>query len=547
MKDGLFASLGLHQSYCETVANLGFEEPSDIQRAAIPEVLAHKDILGIAQTGTGKTAAFGLPLLQNLVQEAAQRKGELRAKPRHPRALILAPTRELALQIHEELGRLTGVSKMNHACVIGGVGQNPQVKKLRAGVDILVAAPGRLLDLMNQGHINLSETQFLVLDECDRLMDMGFIPDVRRIIKALPMQRQTLLFSATIPTEIAKLSKEILRNPVRIDVTPEEVTVAKIQQKVVHVKTALKRAALEHLLRDESLVRAIVFTRTKHGANKVARHLNASGFVAEVIHGNKSQAARQRALENFKSGNAWILVATDIAARGIDIHAISHVFNYELPHEPESYVHRIGRTARAGAAGVAWALVDASEVGRLKAVQRFTKMTLERVTLDLDLDAATRQLAQVKPEPKETNRGNKKPAAKRGGSRQGTNQKNEAAGKRSNKHRRKQASDNNGESSHTKSRPEGNTQEKRWGKTRGKINGQKEVDGNRPDVSNANRDPYAEQRRNRRRPSNTTHGGTPNPRGGTNNGSRGQGNSAAGSEGGDRPPRRRRRANSSQV
>ena len=219
-----------------------------------------------------------------------------------------------------------------------------------------------------------------------------------------------------MPTEIAKLSKEILRNPVRIDMTPEEVTVAKIQQKVVHVKTAQKRAALEHLLRDESLVRAIVFTRTKHGANKVARQLNASGFVAEVIHGNKSQAARQRALENFKSGDAWILVATDIAARGIDIRAISHVFNYELPHEPESYVHRIGRTARAGAAGVAWALVDASEVGRLKAVQRFTKLTLERVTLDLDLDAATRQLAPVKPEPKETNQGNKSPPAKPPGS-----------------------------------------------------------------------------------------------------------------------------------
>jgi ATP-dependent RNA helicase RhlE len=436
---------------------------------------------------------------------------------------------------------------MNHACVIGGVGQNPQVKKLRAGVDILVAAPGRLLDLMNQGHINLSETQFLVLDECDRLMDMGFIPDVRRIIKALPAQRQTLLFSATMPTEIAKLSKEILRNPVRIDVTPEEVTVAKIQQKVVHVKTAQKRAALEHLLRDESLVRAIVFTRTKHGANKVARQLNASGFVAEVIHGNKSQAARQRALENFKSGNAWILVATDIAARGIDIRAISHVFNYELPHEPESYVHRIGRTARAGAAGVAWALVDASEVGRLKAVQRFTKLTLERVTLDLDLDAATRQLAPVKPEPKETNQGNKRPPAKRPGSRHGANQNNEAAGRRPDKRRRKQASDNKGERAHAKGRPEGNTQEKRLGKTLKKNEGQKEVDGNRPDVSNANRDPYAEQRRNRRRPSNAKHGGNPNPRGGTNNGSRGQGNSAAGIEGGDRPPRRRRRANSSQA
>jgi ATP-dependent RNA helicase RhlE len=543
MTDGPFAALGLHHSYCDTVANMGFEEPSDIQRAAIPEVLAHKDILGIAQTGTGKTAAFGLPLLQNLVQEAAQRQGEMRAKPRHPRALILAPTRELALQIHDELSRLTGKSKMNHACVIGGVNQNPQVKKLRAGVDILVAAPGRLLDLMNQGHIDLSETKFLVLDECDRLMDMGFIPDVRRIIKAMPKERQTLLFSATMPTEIAKLSKEILRKPVRIDVTPEEVTVAKIEQKVVHVKTAQKRAALEHLLRDASLVRAIVFTRTKHGANNVTRQLNSSGFVAEVIHGNKSQAARQRALENFKSGDAWILVATDIAARGIDIRSVSHVFNYELPHEPESYVHRIGRTARAGAGGAAWALVDASEVGRLKAVQRFTKQTMERVTLDVDLDAATRQLAPAKPASKEDTQDSKKPAAKRGGSRQGTHRDGENTGKRPNKRRRKPNADNRLEGFHSKGRPEDKSQPAKEGKTENN----REVDGNRPDVSNANRDPYAEQRRNnKRRPNNGRNGGNPDPQGGANTGSRGsrgQGNTAARIEGGDRPPKRRRRAN----
>jgi ATP-dependent RNA helicase RhlE len=370
-----------------------------------------------------------------------------------------------------------------------------------------------------------------VLDECDRLMDMGFIPDVRRIIKAMPKERQTLLFSATMPTEIAKLSKEILRKPVRIDVTPEEVTVAKIEQKVVHVKTAQKRAALEHLLRDASLVRAIVFTRTKHGANKVARQLNASGFVAEVIHGNKSQAARQRALENFKSGDAWILVATDIAARGIDIRAVSHVFNYELPHEPESYVHRIGRTARAGAGGAAWALVDASEVGRLKAVQRFTKQTLERVTLDVDLDAATQQLAPAKPASTEEDQNSKRPAAKRGGPRQGTNRNSETAGKRPNKRRRKPSSDN---------RSEGKSQEKK--------DSQREVDGNRPDVSNANRDPYAEQRRNnRRRPSNGRNGGNPNPRSGANKGNSGQGKSTAGIEGGDRPPKRRRRANSSNA
>jgi len=499
MTDGAFAALGLHDSYCKTVDDLGFTQPSDIQRAAIPDVLAHKDLLGIAQTGTGKTAAFGLPLLQNLVLEAAERKTEIRAKPRHPRALILAPTRELALQIHSELERLGGQSNMNYVCVIGGVNQNPQVKKLRGGVDILVAAPGRLLDLMNQGHVNLSETQFLVLDECDRLLDMGFIPDVRRIINALPKQRQTLLFSATMPNEIATLAKEILHDPVRIDVTPEEVTVSKIEQKVVHVATQQKRAALEHLLRDKSLVRAIVFTRTKHGANKVARQLNASGFVAEVIHGNKSQAARQRALENFKAGDAWILVATDIAARGIDIREVSHVFNYELPHEPESYVHRIGRTARAGAGGVAWALVDAAEVSRLKAIQRLTKQTLEPVTLDIELPAAT------KPEP----------------DRQGSNTNNrrrddqESNGAKRQRARRRNPSAKTNENSGKPAKVHGNRAVPEVTEAKPEIN------GNRPDVSNANVDPYANQRRSNGKRNYRTSSGTPS---GTN------------------PPRRRKRS-----
>ena len=385
MTNGVFADLGLHDSFCQTVTDLGFTQPSDIQKAAIPDVLAGKDLLGIAQTGTGKTAAFGLPLLQNLINAAAVDTSKMRATPRHPRALILAPTRELAIQIHEELGKLAGVSKMNFACVIGGVNQNPQVKKLRMGVDILVAAPGRLLDLMNQGHVNLSETKFLVLDECDRLLDMGFIPDVRRIVGAMPKQRQTLLFSATMPTEIGRLAKEILHEPVKVDVSPKEVTVAKIDQRAVMVSTPNKRVVLEHLLRDKDLVRAIVFTRTKHGANKVAKQLNGAGFVAEVIHGNKTQAARQRALENFKKGNSWILVATDIAARGIDVSDVSHVFNYELPHEPESYVHRIGRTARAGATGIAWALVDAAEISRLRAVERLTKRKVDVVKLDIEL------------------------------------------------------------------------------------------------------------------------------------------------------------------
>jgi len=506
MSDGAFKTLGLHDSYCETVAALGFTEPSDIQREAIPHILATKDILGIAQTGTGKTAAFGLPLLQNLVTAAARNKAEMRAKPRHPRSLILAPTRELALQIHSELERLGGDSNMNYVCVIGGVNQNPQVKKLRGGVDILVAAPGRLLDLMNQGHVSLSETQFLVLDECDRLLDMGFIPDVRRIISALPTERQTLLFSATMPQEINKLAKEILRDPVRIDVSPEEVIVAKIDQRVIHAATQHKRPVLEHLLRDKSVVRAIVFTRTKHGANKVARQLNASGFVAEVIHGNKTQAARQRALENFKSGDAWVLVATDIAARGIDIREVSHVINYELPHEPESYVHRIGRTARAGAGGVAWALVDAAEISRLKAIQRLTKLNLQPVTLDIELPDIQAEQGQD-----QTERKNRSPNSSRANA-LGNDSRNESGGKRQRSRRRKPASDSGKQVNGNKA--QGNRAE-----TEEKVE-KPEVNGNRPGVSNANVDPFAGQRH-----------------------SNGRRKYAAvkGVEGGAHPPRRRKR------
>ena len=390
MSDNPFADLGLHTSFCRTVAKLGFKQPSEIQSAAIPKVLAGEDVLAIAQTGTGKTAAFGLPLLQHLT---ALKKG--RATPRCPRSLVLAPTRELALQIHAELGNLCAGSNLYLACVIGGVNQNPQVKKLRAGVDVLIAAPGRLLDLMNQGHITLDETTFLILDECDRLLDMGFIPDVRKIVNAMPKQRQSLLFSATMPKDIVRFANEVLDHPARIDVSPKEITVAKIEQYAIMVGNAQKRIALEALLRDAQMQRAIIFTRTKHGANKVCRQLNSSGFVAEVIHGNKTQAARQRALQNFKHGDAWILVATDIAARGIDIDAVSHVINYELPHEPESYVHRIGRTGRAGATGVAWALIDPAEKSRLRNIERLIRRSLK--PLELELPKIDRSNAAIAP------------------------------------------------------------------------------------------------------------------------------------------------------
>ena len=372
-----FKSLGIGGNFLRVLDEVGYEIPTPIQTQAIPHLLQGRDLLGVAQTGTGKTAAFALPLLQLLDRAGSP------ARPKRPRALILAPTRELALQIHDEIKIFARYTNLRHSYVFGGVGQNPQVKALARGIDVLVATPGRLLDLAAQRHLDLSDVSVLVLDEGDRLLDMGFVRDVKRIVAQTPKSRQSLLFSATMPKEVASLAREILKDPVRVDVSPKQVTVKEIEQRVVMVDNADKRRALVHLLRDESVTRAIVFTRTKHGANKVARQLENSGIVAEAIHGNKSQNARQRALQNFKNGDAWVLVATDIAARGIDIDGVSHVFNYELPHEPESYVHRIGRTGRAGAAGMALSLVDPSERGRLRAVERLIRFSPAELKLEL--------------------------------------------------------------------------------------------------------------------------------------------------------------------
>jgi len=359
-----FRSLGLSDALLRALDGIGYRQPTPIQAQAIPHLLAGKDLLGIAQTGTGKTAAFALPLLQRLSDE----RGRPRAN--HPRALVLAPTRELALQIAEEMDGFGRHLPLTHAVIFGGVGQQPQIDRLRRGIDVLVATPGRLLDLIGQGHASLSAVEVLVLDEADRLLDMGFIRDVQRIVRQTPRKRQSLLFSATMPREVASLAAEMLSSPVRIDVAPKAVTVDRIQQRLIRADGNEKRWVLEHLLRDDDVSRAIVFTRTKHGANKVAKHLVEAGITAEAIHGNKSQSARQRALSNFKDGTTWVLVATDIAARGIDVQGISHVINYELPHEPESYVHRIGRTGRAGAGGVAWSLYDHSESKQLRDIQR---------------------------------------------------------------------------------------------------------------------------------------------------------------------------------
>ncbi len=368
LKQKKFESLGIRDLFGRALLDAGYQQPTPIQARAIPPLLDGNDLLGLAQTGTGKTAAFALPMLQRLNDERRNGPG--------PRALVLAPTRELASQIRDEVARFAQHTDLSHTVIFGGVGQNPQVKVMRRGVDVLVATPGRLLDLCGQGHVHLGDVSILILDEADRLLDMGFIRDVRKIVGMTPSKRQSLLFSATMPKEVTSLANEMLTKPVRVDVTPKEITLKEIDQRVAMVDTAEKVTALVDLLRDDLVTRAIVFTRTKHGANKVAKKLGTHGIVAEAIHGNKSQSARQRALQNFKGGNAWVLVATDIAARGIDIEAVSHVINFELPHEPESYVHRIGRTARAGARGVAWSLVDASEVKRLKAIERLIRMSL---------------------------------------------------------------------------------------------------------------------------------------------------------------------------
>jgi ATP-dependent RNA helicase RhlE len=338
--------------------------PTPIQARAIPELLKGRDVLGIAQTGTGKTAAFALPILHQL----SRRPGNQGA--RGPHALILAPTRELAIQIGDEFRAYGKHLNLRHAVIFGGVSQVPQVKALARGVDIVVATPGRLLDLMGQRKIRLDAIAFLVLDEADRMLDMGFVRDVRKIIAAMPERRQSLLFSATMPGEIARLSGEILTDPVRVEVTPQATPVESIAQSVYHVDAAGKVALLTRILDDPALSRVLVFARTKHRANRVAERLGKSGVVAEAIHGNKSQGARQRALKRFRDGHARVLVATDIAARGIDVEGVTHVINFELPNEPESYVHRIGRTARAGAGGVAVSFCDPSELDYLRDIER---------------------------------------------------------------------------------------------------------------------------------------------------------------------------------
>ena len=342
-----FDELPLLPQLLAAVKACGYETPTPIQRDTIPTVLAGKDVLGCAQTGTGKTAAFALPILQRLYQERPSGKG------RNIRALILTPTRELALQIQENFVAYGKQLPLRSCVIFGGVGQQPQVEQLKRGVEILVATPGRLNDLIGQGFISLAKIEIFVLDEADRMLDMGFIHDVKKVIALLPEKRQTLFFSATMPAEVEKLAMSILHNPVSVKVDPVSSTVDTIDQSLYLVDKANKKHLLAELLRRPEVESALVFTRTKHGADRVVRELSREGIQARAIHGDKSQGARQEALAQFKQGKIHVLIATDIAARGIDIAGLSHVFNYDLPHEPESYVHRIGRTGRARRQGVA--------------------------------------------------------------------------------------------------------------------------------------------------------------------------------------------------
>jgi ATP-dependent RNA helicase RhlE len=396
-----FENLNIIEPILKALKAEGYEKPTPIQAEAIPVLLNKQDLLGCAQTGTGKTAAFAIPIIQILHNENQHQKG-----PRPIKSLILTPTRELAIQIDESFASYGKYTSLKHLVIFGGVSQHSQVNSLRAGVDVLVATPGRLLDLMNQRFVSLQHVQMFVLDEADRMLDMGFINDVKKIVAKLPAKRQTLFFSATMPTEIQKLANTILNNPIKVEVTPVSSTVDAIQQSVFYVEKKDKKSLLIHLLKDKAIKSALVFSRTKHGADKITKDLNKVNIKTEAIHGNKSQNARQRALSNFKSGETRVLIATDIAARGIDIDELTHVFNFELPEVPETYVHRIGRTGRAGASGIAIAFCDEEEVSLLKDIHKLIGKIIPKAEdnpypLDINISTLSKKPDnRPKPEPK---------------------------------------------------------------------------------------------------------------------------------------------------
>lgn len=393
-----FKELNIDQNILKALDAQGYETPTPIQSQAIPIVLDGHDILGCAQTGTGKTAAFSIPIIQLLCERS---KGQTNAKRRDIKALVLTPTRELAIQIDESFQNYGKYSAIKTCVIFGGVGQKPQTDTLNRGVDVLIATPGRLLDLINQGFISLKQIEFFVLDEADRMLDMGFIHDIKRLLPMLPKVRQTLFFSATMPPEISKLADTILNKPRRVEVTPVSSTVDRIEQSLYHVEKKEKTALLIDLLSDKTMESVLVFTRTKHGADKIVKSLVKAGITSEAIHGNKSQNARVRALSNFKERRTRVLLATDIAARGIDIDSLSHVVNFDLPNVPETYVHRIGRTGRAGLEGTAISFCDAEEGPLLKDIEKLIGFRISIVENHpyKSLDTVVKIIADSQPAP----------------------------------------------------------------------------------------------------------------------------------------------------
>ncbi|WP_406657384.1 DEAD/DEAH box helicase [Methanolobus sp. ZRKC2] len=390
-----FDDLNLIYPLQRALSEEGYTAPTPIQKQSIPHLLKGKDMIGIAQTGTGKTASFILPILQNMSSPYKA------SRPGVPRVLVLAPTRELAAQIGESFATYGKFTRFKHTVIFGGVGQRPQVKALSKGVDSLVATPGRLLDLVEQGHVQLSGVEYFVLDEADRMLDMGFVNDVYKIVGMLPKKRQSLFFSATMSPDVSKLARKMLSNPAHVEVTPQATTVELIEQFVFFVDAENKNSLLLHLLRGKHLECVLIFTRTKRRANKVSEMLNKNKIPANAIHGNKSQNHRTKALQDFKTGNLRVLVATDIAARGIDVEDISHVINYDLPNVSESYVHRIGRTARAGAQGTAYSFCAADERDFLRDIEKLTRMEIEVAEHNYHSDKAKHATGDAaKPAPK---------------------------------------------------------------------------------------------------------------------------------------------------